>query len=240
MAAEILARALKARRSGSGWTARCPAHDDRDPSLSIRDAGGKVLVHCHAGCSEGDVVGALKDLGLWEAESSAVSSRIVAEYDYRDEHGELLYQVVRLEPKSFRQRRPDCNGGWIWKKHPRQVLYRLREVLEAPIVFVVEGEKDVETLREWGFVATTNAGGAEAPWLPSFTESLRGREVIIIPDNDGPGLQRGARIARALLSHAARIILLELQDCKDITEWFERGHSELELVAQVEGEGVNR
>ena len=70
------------------------------------------------------------------------------------------------------------------------VLYHLREVLEAPIVFMVEGEKDVDKLREHGFAATTNAGGAKARWLPQYTEALRGREVYIIPDNDSPGWER--------------------------------------------------
>lgn len=95
--------------------------------------------------------------------------------------------MVREEPKSFKRRRPNGSGGWIWKKHQRQVLYHLPEVLENPIVFVVEGEKDVEALRQHGFVATTNAGGASAPWLDDYTEALRGRECVIIPDNDGPG-----------------------------------------------------
>src|ERR1035437_6518634 len=85
-------------------------------------------------------------------------------YGYTDERGELLYQIVRFEPKGFSQRYPDGNGGWAWKKHPRQVLYHLPEVLESPIIFLPEGEKDCETLREGGFVATTNAGGAQAPW----------------------------------------------------------------------------
>jgi hypothetical protein len=80
----------------------------------------------------------------------------------------ILYQTVRFEPKDFRQRHPGVRGEWIWKKGPRQVLYHLPEVLEATIVFVVEGEKDVETLRSHGFVATTNAGGAKAPWLSQF------------------------------------------------------------------------
>jgi len=80
------------------------------------------------------------------------------------------------------------------------------EVLQAPIVFVVEGEKDVETLRDYGFVATTNAGGAEAPWLPQFTQALRGREVILLPDNDGPGRKRVLNIARALLGKVARLL----------------------------------
>ena len=106
-------------------------------------------------------------------------------------------------------------------------------------MFVVEGEKDVETLRSQGFVATTNAGGANAPWLPAFTDSLRGREVILIPDNDPPGRARVVTIARALLGTAARLIVLELEGGKDVTDWFDRGHSELELIARVEGQEVN-
>jgi putative DNA primase/helicase len=221
--------------------AKCPAHDDRNPSLSIREADGKVLLHCYAGCSQQDVINVLKARGLWGSNQHAtVPRRIVATYDYTDERGELLYQTVRYEPKDFRQRRRSVRGEWIWKKGPRQVLYRLPEVLEAAIVFVVEGEKDVETLRSHGFTATTNAGGAKARWLADFTESLRGREVILIPDNDAPGRARVLTIARALLRKAARLIVLELEDGKDITDWFARGHSETELIAQVEGQAVSQ
>lgn len=238
MNAESIVKALGARRSGSCWMAKCPAHDDRNPSLSIREVGGKVLVRCHAGCSQSAVIAALKDLGLWEPRET--QRTLIARYEYRDESGALLYEVLRYEPKAFLQRRPDGRGGWVWKKGKRQVLYRLPEVLEAPIVFVVEGEKDVETLRSRGFVATTNAGGAGAPWLPEYTEALRGREVILIPDNDVPGKARMVTIARALLGIAARIIVIELEGAKDITEWFVAGHSETELISQVEGEGVSR
>ncbi len=66
MTAEIIARALGGRKVGQGWTARCPAHDDRVPSLSIRDDGGKVLVRCHAGCEQRDVIAILKERGLWD------------------------------------------------------------------------------------------------------------------------------------------------------------------------------
>jgi hypothetical protein len=65
MTAETMAKALGGRKVGQGWTARCPAHDDREPSLSIRDADGKVLVRCHAGCDQRDVIAALKARGLW-------------------------------------------------------------------------------------------------------------------------------------------------------------------------------
>jgi putative DNA primase/helicase len=240
MTIDSIARALNARRSGAGWIAKCPAHDDNNPSLSIRDADGKVLLHCHAGCAQGDVIDALKARGVWQPERTE-NSRIVAEYDYTDEDGNLLYQVVRYQPKDFKQRRPDGCGGWIWRKGSRQVLYHLPEVLEAPIVFVVEGERDVETLREYGFVATTNAGGAKAHWAPQFTEALRGREVILIPDNDAPGRKRVVNIARALLGKVARLIVLELEGgAKDVTEWFDRGHSELELIAMLDGDEVSR
>lgn len=235
-----IAYELRGRKSGAGWMARCPAHDDSNPSLSLRSVDGKLLVHCHAGCDQRAVLAALKFRGLWPEPARQKIDRIVATYDYTDEFGELLYQMVRFEPKDFRPRHPDGSGGWIWKKSRRQVLYHLREVVEAPIVICVEGERDVETLRAHGFVATTNAGGANTPWLDQYTESLRGREVILIPDNDPPGRKRVLAIARALLGVAQRILILELIGAKDVTEWFENGHSEIELIAQVEGQEVSR
>jgi putative DNA primase/helicase len=237
--AESIIRDLQARRTGSTWMAKCPAHEDRNPSLAIREKDGKVLFHCHAGCSQRDVLNALKARDIWEPEQKQPKRRITAEYGYTDEDGRLLYQVIRFAPKDFRQRRPDGYGGWVWKKGERQVLYRLREVLEAPIVFVAEGEKDVETLRNQGFVATTNSGGAKAPWLPEFTETLRGREVILVPDNDQPGWQRAYIIARALLHHVSRLRVFDLPDgIKDISDWFSAGHSESELIADLEGVDV--
>jgi DNA primase len=69
--AETIARGLqKPKRAGPGkYVACCPAHDDKSPSLSIKDAPGKVLVHCHAGCSQDEVINALRDLGLWHTAS---------------------------------------------------------------------------------------------------------------------------------------------------------------------------
>jgi len=234
MNADAIVRALKARRSGTGWMAQCPAHDDSNPSLSIRDGDGKVLLHCHAGCGQRDVIEALRTQGLWQERPRTPRRQIATTYDYTDEVGRLLYQVVRTQPKGFFQRRPDGNGGWINKKSKRQVLYHLREVLDAPIVFIVEGEKDVETLRAYGFVATTSAGGAEAYWLSEFTETLVGREIIVIPDNDKPGRDRAARIARALIGRVTRLVILEVEGAKDVTDWFDKGHSELELIELVE------
>ncbi len=68
MNAETIAKALGGHRAGATWMARCPAHDDSSPSLAISTGGhGKVLVRCHAGCDQRDVIVALSDRGLWDA-----------------------------------------------------------------------------------------------------------------------------------------------------------------------------
>jgi putative DNA primase/helicase len=89
MTAESIARALGGRKAGQGWTARCPAHDDREPSLSIRDGGnGKVLVRCHARCDQARVIAALRDRGLWgsagQCKFQRKPRRIVAEREPDD------------------------------------------------------------------------------------------------------------------------------------------------------------
>jgi rhodanese-related sulfurtransferase len=112
MNAAGIARQLHGRKSGATWLAHCPSHDDKNLSLSLRDADGKVLVHCHAGCDQRAVIAALRARGLWPEQALRQHRRIVAEYDYIDEAGNLFYQVVRTEPKGFFQRRPDGNGGF--------------------------------------------------------------------------------------------------------------------------------
>lgn len=240
--ARIIAKALGARKSGTSWMACCPAHKDRSPSLSITSKGGRVLVKCFAGCSQESVIGELRKSGLWHSvpcDNSSREAAITTVYSYVDHLGIELYQVCRIEPgphgkkKHFLQRY--CDGGRVvWKKHPNQVLYRLPEVIASSIVFLVEGEKDCEILREHGFVATTNAGGSEAPWLPEYTAALRGREVIAIPDGDMPGRRRVLRIARHLVAQDIRLFVLDLgEESKDITDWFDAGHSEVELIGKL-------
>ncbi|HPQ16670.1 MAG TPA: hypothetical protein PLP04_15670 [Bryobacteraceae bacterium] len=248
-AAEIASALGGAHRSGDGWAARCPAHQDRRPSLSLTERDGRLLVHCHAGCEQAAVIDALRGRGLWPDRSNrnhewltwrddirypADWGRIVREYIYHDVEGRPLYSVFRLDPKSFRQGYRAPSGKWIWRKHPKQVPYRLPEVLLAEIIFVTEGEKDVETLREWGFAATCNAGGAgkwRADWGPLFAR----KTVIILPDNDEPGLAHARQVAAALLPHAAQMAIINLPGAKDVSDWFAAGHSELELCALVDG-----
>src|SRR5262249_9169003 len=126
--------------------ANCPAHDDREPSLSISEGNdGRGLLKCLAGCDTNNVLRALgmtlRDL-FPAIRRRQNSSEPVAAYDYTDETGQLLYQVCRFEPKIFRQRQPDGNDGWIHNtKNVRRVLYNLPAVIKSQTVGIVEGEK---------------------------------------------------------------------------------------------------
>jgi putative DNA primase/helicase len=126
----LLSKLRNVRRERNEWTALCPAHADKNSSLSIRQGDGKTLIHCHAGCSTETVLAALgietRDL----FDDTRQGRRIVAEYDYCDEKVELLFQVGRFEPKDSRQRRPDGKSGRSWKLNGvRRVLYRLPELI---------------------------------------------------------------------------------------------------------------
>lgn len=233
---------LRSRLEGSkptrrGFTARCPAHDDRKSSLSVGETDdGRALIICFAGCETRDV---LRALGLrWsdlypsdrpDDGRPGAGGRLVASYDYRDEAGDLLYQVVRYDPKDFRQRRPDGDGGWDWSLGDvRRVLYRLPELTSADStepVFVAEGEKDADTLAALGLVVTTNAGGA-AKWQDVFAEPLSGRLVVILPDNDEAGRRHSAAVGRSLHGVAADVRVLRLPDLPqngDVSDWLAAG-----------------
>jgi putative DNA primase/helicase len=147
--------------------------------------------------------------------------RIVTTYDYREEDGTLLFPVVRYEPKDFRQRAPKPGGGWSWStKKVRKVLYRLPELRAAPLdatVYIVEGEKDVESLAGLGFAATTAPGGAArsahrkgSKWRLEFIPFFEKRDVVVVPDNDEPGRAHARTVAATLAGVAARVRIIEL------------------------------
>ena len=86
------------------------------------------------------------------------------------------------------------------------ILYRLREVIEAEEVFIVEGEKDVETLRAWGFVATCNPGGA-GKWRDEYSEYLTGKKVIVLQDDDEAGRKHARAVAESVAEYASETSL---------------------------------
>jgi len=227
---QFLDRLDDVRQTGNGqYMARCPAHDDRHASLSLsRGEGGRALLHCHAGCSNMAICRALNlPMSALFSPNREDRRRLVATYDYRDAEGTLLFQSVRYEPKSFSQRRPDGHGGWINSLDgvPR-VLYRLPELLDADPsrpVLVSEGEADVDSLRDIGFVATTNPMGA-GKWSKLDDDSaLVGRHVVILPDDDEPGRRHAWEVAQALHGRAASVKVVALPGAKDARDWIRAG-----------------
>jgi hypothetical protein len=135
-------------------------------------------------------------------------------YSYRDASGRVVFEVVRFkEPKDFRQRRPLGNGQYVWNlKGVETVLYRLPELLAATpdeVVWICEGEKDVDRLASLGLVATCNPMGA-GKWRNHHAEPLRGRRVVVLPHNDQPGRDHANQVAGSLSGRAASVRLVEL------------------------------
>jgi putative DNA primase/helicase len=233
------------KRTGDGkYQAKCAAHEDRTPSLSVsRGEGGKVVMYCHAKCTINAICAAIglkpSDLfppreqrshnGNGRHHAANGSRRIAQTYDYVSRQGELLFQVCRTEPKGFYQRRPDGHGGWVngLGDTPR-VLYRLPDVLDGAsdqFVFVVEGEKDADRLAGAGLVATTNPMGA-GKWRDEYNEALRGRNVAVVPDNDEPGEQHAREVAQSLAGIAASVRIVHLPDLPpkgDASYWMDAG-----------------
>jgi len=226
---------VAAVRKGSGNT-HCPAHPDPSPSLTIKEEDGKVLWHCQAGCKQDAVLDALRERGLWPKAKAAPSPhsqpttrRIVATYPYHDEAGLLLFETVLYEPKDFRQRRPNSNGGHVYSLDGvRRVLYRLPQLLAADPtvpVYIVEGEKHVDRLMALGFVATTSPMGA-GKWQPEYANTLAGRKVVVLPDNDNPGRDHAQSIVASLYGLAAEVRMLPLPDLPekgDVLDWLGNG-----------------
>ncbi len=219
--------------------ARCPAHEDRAPSLSVsRGEDGRVLLHCHARCNLADVLAALEltpaDLFDDTTAPKQQPAEPVVEYPYTDEHGGLLFVVERQPGKRFRQRRPDGRGGWTWRLGDvRRVLYRLPEVIEAVAagrtVYVVEGEKDVAAAELVGATATCNAGGA-GKWRDDYAETLAGAHVIVVSDRDEPGRKHATRVASSLAGKAASVRVMVAATGKDLADHLAAGHTLDELV----------
>jgi hypothetical protein len=232
-----LAQALEGKANGDGWIARCPAHDDRHASLSITEKNGKVLVHCHAGCSQDAVVNIFKRRGLWPTAKSKSGPKPheIAEYIYRDADKRRRYRVVRMSDKAFPQFQWQ-DGDWIsGMEGVERLPFHLPQLLETPLdetVFVPEGEKDVLSLEDIGVAASCNSGGA-LKWLPEISRWFQDRDVVLLPDNDDPGRKHVEDAARKLDGIASRIRILELPGLPakgDVSDWIEAGGTRKELM----------
>lgn len=224
---------------GQEYAALCPfqGHNDKNPSFNFSNQTGHY--YCHGCGKKGDVFhfygkinglltgrdfgkilrGIANDFGIpWED----TRPKLVKTYDYKDENRKLLFQVCRYEPKDFRQRAPNGKGGWNYKLNGvRRVLYRLPEILSTQEILIVEGEKDSDTLRALNFAATTCPGGAKK-WKPEYNDPLKGKDVILIPDNDNSGREHMAQIAASLKGVASSLKWIDLPNVPskgDVTDF---------------------
>jgi len=217
--------------------ALCPFHEEKTPSFYVNCKTGAY--YCHSCGKKGHAFhlyarlnnlddrrdfpkilkGIAQDFGI---QADDIKPRFIRAYDYTDEAGTLLFQVCRYEPKTFKQRVPDGKGGWRYNLNgTRRVLYNLPEVLKAETVLFLEGEKDVETARELGIPATTSPMGASS-WRDEYTESLKGKTVILCPDNDQAGRDFMLKVGASLAGIAKTIKRLDLPGLPakgDLSDW---------------------
>lgn len=207
-----------------------------------REEGGGTLDIIMRECGRDTVSSAIKWLeeqGYEQTtpppEKPKQRSKIAATYDYVDENGELRYQVVRKEPKTFLQRKPE-GSGWSWSiKGVEPLPYRLPDILAKPsaTVIVAEGEKDVDALAAMGFVATCNSGGA-GKWPGGLAKWFEGHKVIILPDNDDAGRNHVEVVGAALHSVAESIrvaYLPGIPEKGDFSDWLANGGDAKQLVS---------
>lgn len=241
---------------GGYWKALCPAHEDRMPSMTVgRGTSQPIVIRCHAGCDSADILGRVgltwadlcgprdeaagRDRGEWTPHGEAI-----AVYDYTDEAGKLLFQVLRTVGKQFPQRVPDATRktGWRWTLgDTRRVLYRLPKVIEAvgngEMIYVCEGEKDVHAIEARGMTATCNPGGA-GKWRPEYSEFLRDTIVVIVADRDKPGQAHARQVAASLQDIASAVEIVEPagegteggSGIKDVSDHLAAGHGLHDLV----------
>jgi RecA-family ATPase len=171
-----------------------------------------------------------------DAASARPIINIVKTYDYTDEAGKVLYQVCRLEPKSFRQRRPVGNGGWAWSLNGvRRVPYRLPDLIKYNFgtVFFCEGEKDSDRLTEHDLVSTTAASGK---WDEIDLSVFVGRDCMIMADNDPAGEKKASEIASLLHSIAATVRIVRLPglpDKGDVSDWLDANRDNVERLVEL-------
>ena len=222
------------KRSGDRLQATCPTHDDTNPSLTVmRGTTQPVVIHCHAGC---DTTRILEALHLTWADISnereTPAPTPPANYLYTDANGTPLFRVVRGENKRFMQQHLTPQGEWVnGRGGIEPVLYNLPNVLAAVTngepVYIVEGEKDCDTLNQWGVTATTNPGGA-GNFTPLMADTLHDANVVIIADNDPAGHAHAHDIAALLTERQIRHQTRLTVHGKDVSEQHGQGYDPLE------------
>lgn len=193
----------------------CPFHDDHDPSMNTNLESG--LYCCHSCGAKGDIFNfymrfkgvdfptALREMGAMAGVAdTSVKAKTIATFKYYDSEGKLLYVKERLEPgRNGRNKefvfKHLVNGKWTLGRGCDPIPYNLQGLIKSKYAFVVEGEAKADLLNSWGLTATCLDSGANSPWKDEYLKAFEGKEkVVILPDNDQPGIGYASRIANAL------------------------------------------
>ena len=236
------------RLNANSVKAICPCHNDKEPSLGISAKGGKILINCLAGCNYRDILAevGLKDSDLFSDEKprstwrdnleSNIGKPIEAVYDYKDATGKYLYSKIRFVGKFIKCAVVDHKADRYKLEKPEGIyaLYNLPAALKAikkgVPVYITEGEKDVDTLKKLHFTAVT-AGGVNN-WRSEFAHYFTGARVVILPDNDVPGLDLKDKIIADLkpFAHSIKWVVTSKAEHGDVTDYLEKeGHSKEDL-----------
>lgn len=233
------------------WQVKCPAHDDNKASLSItyKPKDKRTVLYCHAGCDTERVVEAvglnLKDLFDEGSQEPSKSSKKEIEqvYAYQDKDNNVVHEKVRYTNKEFRNRHMKDNK-YIWNlKDVNRVVYNLPNVIGAikdkENIYLVEGEKDADTLIDMGLVATTNLEGAgKGKFKEEYIKYFQGANVIVIQDNDQAGHEMTQTIVSRLFDVVESIKEIDLGNISkaqgfDITDYFTIGYTKEEFIEMV-------
>ncbi len=232
--ATVLAHLSDAKRNGTGYQARCPAHEDKAPSLSIsRGDDGRVLLKCFAGCTVEAVV---KVWGLTLADLF-MPRKIVAtrelRYDVRDITGKLVATHIRRDlpdgTKTFAWSTPADSHGLAGRRVDSLPLYRSEKLVLVPsksTVYVTEGEKAADALGLLGVHSLATVCGAAACPTVAALKPYAGYRLILWPDNDDAGRTHMQRVARAAVEGGAEVAVLswpEAKDKQDAAEFVDQG-----------------
>lgn len=222
-------------------------HDDLKPKQNISKAFSNSKNSSYNDPGKGKGFD-LKDSS--KGNTSNCHKKIVANYYYEDEQGNTLYKICRREWMDKGKRKKDFmayskdNNSWNFGiKNTRHVIYKLPEVLtaieEEEIIFFLEGEKCVEKIFQLGLVGTTTAFGARgfSAYSKAYAPSLRGANVVILPDNDESGRVFAKEVLNAVKNEAKSIKTIELPGLKlkgDIVDWVENGGTREDLITLVQ------
>lgn len=233
-----------AKQHGEWWSGRCPAHDDKNPSLSWKDGedGKPVIIKCHAGCSRNAI---LASLGMEDhpQKEALPSKKPNVAYPYYTVDGKYLAEKVRGYDDSgkhtTRWRRRNGKGGFISGRVKGELylygLPNLKNMRDGDTVYIAEGEKDAETLRKHGLVAVSGPDGAGHDKFPQeAVKWFAKKKVVIFQDNDEVGKAFAQEEAAAVSKVAESVKLIDLQALwPDIPE-----HADISDYLQHFGDGM--